>query len=314
MKISHGYDAYVHLELKHLKLVQAVHEERSITRAGERLHLTQSALSHQLKEIEDRLGTQLFERLRHGLALTPAGSRVLDSASLVLEELRRAEEDIADLAGTPRGSLRISTQCYTAYHWLPQLMKSFSLKHPHVEVEINVDATYRAVDALLEGALDLALTNDQKPHDRLRYVPVFSDELVAVMTCEHPLAQREYLRPRDLGEETVIMPNGLKESYFYRVFLEPAGVLPFQSKSLPLTEAIVGMVKARMGVAVVARWMVLPHLRGSGLKAVRIGKHGLYREWWAVMVNRKRIPKYMTNFIDLIASDASILVGEAARA
>src|SRR4051812_46679135 len=111
------------LEIKHLRLVQAVNETRSITRAGERLRLTQSAVSHQLKEIEDRLGAALFVRARRDLTLTAAGKRVLSSAAVVLEELRRAEEDIAEISGSPRGAVRISTQCYTAYHWLPRLVK-----------------------------------------------------------------------------------------------------------------------------------------------------------------------------------------------
>src|SRR3954469_7730904 len=141
----------MHLEVKHLRLVQAIQQERSITNAGAKLHLTQSAVSHQLKEIEDRLGTPLFVRARRDVILTAAGQRVLTSAGVVLDELRRAEEDIAEIAGVPGGTVRISTQCYTAYHWLPRLVKKFGAKHPHVTVEINVDATYRAIDALLEG-------------------------------------------------------------------------------------------------------------------------------------------------------------------
>src|SRR4051812_15068305 len=105
----------MHLEVKHLRLVQAIHQEQSITRAGERLHLTQSAVSHQLKEIEDRLGTLLFVRTRHDLQLTQAGERVLELAAGVLDELKRAEEEIAAMAGKPRATVRISTQCYTAY-------------------------------------------------------------------------------------------------------------------------------------------------------------------------------------------------------
>src|SRR5215813_129264 len=131
-----------HLEVKHMKLVPAIQQERSITRAGVKLHLTQSAVSHQLKEIEERLGAPLFHRGRHDLQLTAAGERVLASAVVVLDELQRAEEDIASIAGRPTGSVRISTQCYTAYHWLPRLVKKFSAKHPHVSVEIKVDATY----------------------------------------------------------------------------------------------------------------------------------------------------------------------------
>ena len=216
----------MHLEVKHLKLVQAIQQERSITRAGTRLHLTQSAVSHQLKEIEDRLRTPLFLRARHQLTLTLAGQRVLNSAAVVLDELKRAEEDIATLAGSPRGTVRISTQCYTAYHWLPKLVRKFSAKHPHVSVEIKVDATYRAIDALLEGALDVALTNELEENERLHFQSVFGDELVAVMPENHRLSQREYLRAQDFAEESLVLPSALPESYFYHSFLGPAGVAP----------------------------------------------------------------------------------------
>ena len=304
----------MHLEVKHLKLVQAVHEERSITRAGSRLYLTQSAISHQLKEIEDRLGAQLFQRARHDMVLTPAGKRVLDAAAMVLEELRRTEEDVAQMAGRQGGSVRISTQCYTAYHWLPQLMKEFTRKHPHVAVHINVDATYRAVDALLEGSLDLALTNDKRSHERLRYTSVFGDELIALMPNTHPLAGKEYLRARDLQDEPLVMPSDLKDTYMNRTFLEPAEVVPGHVFKVPLTEAIVEMVRGGMGIGIVARWMVLPYLKGSGLRAVQLGKHGLYREWWAVVLNHQKTPQYLNDFIALIADGTTSLLGERARA
>ncbi len=304
----------MHLEIKHLKMVQAVHEERSITRAGSRLHLTQSAISHQLKEIEDRLGAPLFQRGRRDMVLTPAGKRVLDSAAIILEELRRAEEDVAQMAGREGGSVRISTQCYTAYHWLPQLMKEFTRKHPHVSIHINVDATYRAVDALLEGSLDIALTNDKRSHERLRYTSVFGDELIALMPNTHPLAMKEYLRARDLQDQPLVMPSDLKDTYMNRTFLEPAEVVPGQVFKVPLTEAIVEMVKGGIGIGVVARWMVLPYLKGSGLRALQLGKHGLYREWWAVILNHQKTPEYLHDFIALIANSTANLLGERARA
>lgn len=304
----------MHLEVKHLRLVQAIQQERSITRAGTKLHLTQSAVSHQLREIEERLGAPLFLRGRHDLKLTAAGERVLTSAAVVLDELQRAEEEIASIAGKPTGSVRISTQCYTAYHWLPRLVKKFSAKHPHVNVEIKVDATYRAVDALLEGALDLALTNDESENDRLRYQPVFGDELIALLPADHKLADREYIRPHDFAEEALVLPSELKETYFYNNFLAPAGVLPASWSKVPLTEAIVGMVQEGLAISVVARWTVSPQLRGSGLKAVRLGKKGLYRQWWAVVLNHRKTPEYLQDFINLVANKTSGMIGDARSA
>jgi LysR family transcriptional regulator, regulator for metE and metH len=232
----------------------------------------------------------------------------------VLEELRRTEEEVAEIAGRQGGTVRLSTQCYTAYHWLPQLMKTFNAKHPHVSVYINVDATYRAVDALLEGTLDLALTNEKRSHERLRFAPVFGDELIALMPATHPLATKDFLRARDLQDESLVLPSNLKESYLYRTFLAPAEVMPAKAVSIPLTEAIVEMVKGGMGIGVVARWMVLPYLKGSGLRAIQLGKHGLYREWWAVVLNHQKTPQYLNDFISLIASSTTEILGERARA
>src|SRR5215217_2308224 len=124
----------MNLEVRHLELVDAIHSEHSITRASTRLHLTQSALSHQLKNLEDRLGTQLFERNGRTMQITAAGERLLESAALVLRELKAAEDEICSLATSPRGLVRISTQCYTCYWWLPRLLQSFNREFPNVEV------------------------------------------------------------------------------------------------------------------------------------------------------------------------------------
>src|ERR671939_869871 len=145
------------LDIRHLKLIVAVTEEKSVTRAGERLHLTQSALSHQLRDIEEKLGTPLFIRLNKRMLLTQAGERLLNAAPLVLGELRRAEEDIRQIAQHREGMLRISTECYTCYHWLPAVLRPFHDLFPRVEVRIVAEATRRPLAALLDGRLDLAI-------------------------------------------------------------------------------------------------------------------------------------------------------------
>src|SRR5947208_6674771 len=113
------------LEVRHLKLVAAVADVGSLTRAGDRLHLTQSALSHQLRDIEDRLGAPLFLRVGKRLVLTPAGQRLLESARDVLERLKQTEEAIRRLGQERAGVLRITTECTTCYHWLPPLLTTY---------------------------------------------------------------------------------------------------------------------------------------------------------------------------------------------
>ena len=143
----------MHLEIRHLKLVAAIAETGSVTLAGNRLHLTQSALSHQLRDAEEQLGVPLFERRSRRMALTAAGERLLQSAHTVLDELARAEKEIHECNGNAaaKGVLRLSTECYTVYHWLPPRLKLFQSRFPAVDFQLVIEATDSPFQALLEG-------------------------------------------------------------------------------------------------------------------------------------------------------------------
>ena len=152
----------MHLEIRHLKLVAAVAETGSVTLAANRLHLTQSALSHQLRDAEEQLGAALFERRNRRMALTPAGERLLQSARSVIDELTRAEKEIreGDGNGVAKGVLRMSTECCTVYHWLPPRLKLFQHKFPAVDFQLVIEATDNPFEALLDGKLDVAIVCD----------------------------------------------------------------------------------------------------------------------------------------------------------
>src|SRR5262245_50402092 len=169
------YSCTMDLDIRHLKLIVAVTEEKSVTRAGEVLHLTQSALSHQLREIEERLGTRLFLRMNKKMILKPAGESLLQTARQVLDQMKRAEDHISQMAAHRQGTLRISTECYTCYHWLPEVMKEFRRKFPEVEVKIDADATHRPIQALLQGKLDLGIVSDVRRDKHLQYRALFED-------------------------------------------------------------------------------------------------------------------------------------------
>ena len=169
------------LDVRDLALVREIAGTGSVTRAGARLHVTQSALSHRLRSVESRLGTPLFLRLGKKMVLTPAGERVLATARRVLDELERAENELRVLARDGSGVLRLCTQCYTGYHWLPPLLRAFHAKHPRVDVQIAVDATYRPVEALLAGEIDLAVLTASVDDARLLVRPLFDDEMLAVV-------------------------------------------------------------------------------------------------------------------------------------
>jgi len=294
----------VNLDIRHLRLIVAVTEEKSVTKAGERLHLTQSALSHQLRDIEQRLGTPLFLRLNKKMVLTQAGERLLSSARQVIDELRRAEDDISQMAASKHGALRISTECYTCYHWLPDLLKEFSRKFPGVEVKIMVEATHQPIQALLGGKLDLAIVSSSSRDRQLHYHPLFRDELVAIMAPNHPLAARPYLRAGDFADQNLILYSSLKESSVYQKMLMPARVTPARVSQVQLTEAIIEMVKAGLGVSALARWAVAGQVESGKLVALPLTRKGFHRQWSAVMLRNDFVPAYVNEFVNLLSGPA----------
>jgi LysR family transcriptional regulator, regulator for metE and metH len=302
----------MNLEVRHLELVDAIHTEHSITRASTRLHLTQSALSHQLKNLEERLGTPLFERNGRTMRITPAGERVLESAALVLGELRAAEDEISSLAASPRGSVRLATQCYTCYWWLPRLLRSFNREFPNVEVAIELEATRRPVEALLAGKLDLAITNRKVSDRRLRYRLLFEDELVAVLPKEHRLAKEPFVPLEAFAQETLILHNPASENGFMQKILYPAGHLPKRVMVVQLTEAIIELVRSQMGISVLAKWAITEQLGRREVISARIGKLGVHRQWYAVTVAGRRKPKYVDGLISMLVRETRPCIAASA--
>jgi LysR family transcriptional regulator, regulator for metE and metH len=289
------------LEVRHLQLVTAVADGGSLTRAGDHLHLTQSALSHQLRDIEDRLGAALFLRLGRRLVLTPAGERLLESAREVLDRLRHTEETIRHLGKTSGGVLRITTECTTCYHWLPSLLTTYRKRFPSMEVRIDVEATARPIARVLDGTIDLALMSTPVRDRRLAVRPVFSDQVVVIASPRHPLARRRRVRLSDLHDETFFLYPPRQESLFLNQVLIPAGAIPARIEEVKLTEAITELVKANLGVSALARWAVQPLLDSGALVALPIPARGLERRWSAVMLKHLADADYVAAFIELLA-------------
>jgi LysR family transcriptional regulator for metE and metH len=293
------------LEVRHLRLVSEVAALGSVTRAAERLHLTQSAISHQLRDIESRLGTALFYRLGKRMVATPAGERVLRSAGDVLDNLRRAEEDIRQIAREGSGVLRLCTQCNTGYYWLPPLLKSFNARYPRVEVQIAVDATTRPSEALLEGKLDLAVMTHEVDDRRIFVRPLFRDELVLVVNPEHRLAGRRHVPVSELASEHLLLYSSSRhDSFAFRRVLDPAGVEPARVSHLMLTEAILEMVKANLGVTIIAKWSVLPAVESGAVRAISLGPRGVFRQWSAATLKGADEPRHLTDFVQLLAAQS----------
>jgi LysR family transcriptional regulator for metE and metH len=292
----------VSLDVRDLRLVQAVTEQGTLTRAGNALFLTQSALSRQLADLERRLGVTLFQRSGRRMVPTPAGERLLESGREILGALGRAEEEVRDTAGESEAVLRFATECYTCYHWLPRVLVDFRRRFPRVEPRIVSGATRRPIPALLKGQLDIAVVSSPVRDRRLALTPLFSDELVAVVPPEHEWSTRAFVTAADYADQHVLLYNVTRsESTLFRDVLDPAGVSPRGVSRVELTEAILELARAGLGVAFLARWAVAPYVRSGALHAIRVTRKGIHRQWSAAVLAGRRAPEYQQRFVDLLA-------------
>jgi LysR family transcriptional regulator, regulator for metE and metH len=293
----------MHLEIRHLKLVAAIAETGSVTLAGNRLHLTQSALSHQLRDAEEQLGVPLFERSNRRMALTAAGERLLQSARTVLDELARAEKDIQECNGNSaaKGVLRLSTECYTVYHWLPPRLKLFQHKFPAVDFQLVIEATHSPFEALLEGKLDLAIVCDPIRNRKIRYTPLFEDEVVIIVPRDHRLAAKRFAAPEEFAGENLIIYPPKEDSTVLNRFLIPAGISPRSVREVMLTDVIIEMVRGGLGVAALAKWAVSPQLDSGTLVGLSLTEQGFRRTWSAAQLRDARTPAYVEEFIRVLA-------------
>jgi len=303
----------MNLAIRHLKLMAAVAETGSITRAGNLLHLTQSALSHQLRDAEEQLGAALFERKNGKMILTSAGDRLLQTARTVLAELGRAESDIQKNGDNAKGLIRLSTQCHTAYHWFPSRLILFQKKFPGVEVQLVLEATNNPFEALLEGRLDLALVCDRIRNRKIRYTPLFEDDVLIVVPPEHGLAAKGFAAPEDFATENILLYPPKSDSTLLTKVLDPAGIRPRKIREVLVTEVILEMVIGGLGIAALPRWAVRPQLASGALIGVPLQPPGYKWEWSVAQLRENNSPAYVEEFIRLLA-DRSMLADFFPRA
>lgn len=296
------------LEVKHLRLVEAVASYGTLTNAGKHLNLTQSALSHQLNELERRLGTPLFHRVGRRLVPTVAGERLLEAAKRTLTILRRTEGTLKRIAAGQEAVLRLTTECYTAYHWLPAILEEFGRRCPKVEVQVVAEATRRPIEALLAGKIDVAIMHNPVRDDRIESTPLFEDEMVVVAAPSHPLAKAAFVRPEDFADEHLLVYTPLQaEDLIVRRVLGPAGVMPRRVTAIQLTEAMLEMVRAGLGISVLARWAAEPQVASGAVRAIRLTQHGLMREWSAGVLRQQTTPLYIREFCRLLSAGPTSL-------
>jgi len=297
--------AATEFELRHLRMVAAVHASGSLTRAADALYLTPSALSHQLRAIEARLGTALYLRVGKKLVPTAAGERALAMARRVLEDVAATETVIRQLGGDAGAVIRVCAQCNTGYHWLPPVVQTFKRTHPRVHVALAVEHTVRPLEALLEGRLDLAIVTEPVAHAGCVVRPLFDDEHAAVVAPDHPFASRAFIRPEDFaGERLLLYSSSPDDSFTFQNILRPARVEPVSVSFVMLTEALLEMVKAGLGISVMQTWAIAPALQAGEVRAVPITPDGIHRRWYAVTLRAAGATPHIDAFVDSLTTRA----------
>ncbi|KUE80011.1 LysR substrate-binding domain-containing protein [Aeromonas schubertii] len=260
------------MEIKHLRTVAALAEQGSLAAAAAALNLTQSALSHQLKELEGRLGLELYLRKSRPLAFTPAGELVLGLARSVLPQIGQAEKQLAALQSGQQGRLHLALDCHSCIHWLLPLLPAFRQRWGGVELEVESLPGFDAVAALLGGRLDLLLTSDVQTRGDLHFEPLFDFSLTLVMAPDHPLASKEWIAPTDLaGEVLLTYPVERARMDIFGRFLLPAGVEPGRCKVVDNTSVMLQMAAAGLGLAALPDWASSEFVRQGLLLARPLG-------------------------------------------
>jgi LysR family transcriptional regulator for metE and metH len=291
----------VDLEVRHLQLVSTVAAVGGLTKAGRHLHLTPSALSHQLRDVETRLGTALFLRVGKRMVPTAAGERLVRSAQEILEALAGVEKAIQLLAGGERGRLRVIVAGYTSYQWLPAVLKQYRVIRPNVEVQIPESAAADVVAALLRGAVDVAISAGQIDDKRLHVQPIARDEVVFAVTPGHRMARTAFAATADLREETLYV-DATGNGGIYRQMIAAAGK-PSGNVAIAETAATIELVKAGLGIALVGRSVIEPHVRAGTLRAVRITRQGVWCRWQAATVKGLAGSGYVRDFVEVVARE-----------
>jgi LysR family transcriptional regulator for metE and metH len=285
------------LELRHLKTLLALREAGNLLRAATLLNVTQSALSHQIKQLEDHHGTPLFERKSVPVRFTPAGERLLKLADAVLPQVEGAERDIVRLAQGAAGQLRIAVECHTCFDWLMPAMDVFRSRWPEVELDIVSGFQADPVGLLHSHRADVAIVSEMDPDEAVDYHPLFRFEIVALVAKDHPLASREYLKAKDFATDTLItypVPDDMLD--VVRQVLKPAGI-DTARRTTELTVAMLQLVASRRGIATLPVWAAQNYLNRDYVLAKRITSKGLTGRLYAASLPAISGKPYLTDFV-----------------
>ncbi|MDQ0141209.1 LysR family transcriptional regulator [Cupriavidus necator] len=288
------------LDRQHLAALVAVSRSGSVTAAAEKLNVTQSALSHMVKKLEDHHGVPIWTKSGRGLRFTQAGEYLLALAERLLPQLEHAERILADFAEGRRGALRVGMECHPCQKWLARLTPQYLAAWPDIDFDVRTSFRFDGVAALLGHEIDLLITPDPVKLPELAFTPVIDYELVLVVHESHALAAQPFVRPQDLTDETLItVPVSVERLDIYTRFLVPAHCKPKRHRPAEATDLMLQLVAAQRGVSVLPDWLVEEEGAGMPLRALRLGKRGIRKSIHLGIRRGDEQTAYISGFVEM---------------
>ncbi|AXC48735.1 LysR family transcriptional regulator [Paracoccus suum] len=295
----------MHLDLRHLRTIAAIHEHGGLGRAAEVLNLTQSALSHQLKAMEAQAGVPLVVRRARPLRLTAAGLRLLRTAEAVLPLIANAEAEFRDVEKGRAGRLHVAMECHACFDWLLPVMDRFRRNWPDVDIDIRAGLAFQALPALVRETADLVITSDPEPLEGITYQPLFDYAPTLVVPAGHPLVAKGYAEAADFADLTLIhYPMDRARLDIFSHLLTPAKVEPAALREVEQTAVALMLVAAGRGVTVMPDWVVRREAANPELAFLPMTRTGLRRRMYAALRTEALALPYMAHFLRLARTDS----------
>ncbi|MRX49043.1 LysR family transcriptional regulator [Paracoccus sp. S-4012] len=294
----------MHLDLRHLRTIAAIHRHGGLARAAEALNLTQSALSHQLKGLEGQAGVELVVRRGKPLRLTAAGLRLLRTAEQVLPLIEAAQDEFRAVEAGSAGRLHVAMECHACFDWLLPVMDRFRRAWPAVDIDIRASLAFQALPALIRETADLVVTSDPEPLDGIIYQPLFDYAPLLAVPASHPLAERGWVAPEDLAGETLITyPMDRARLDVFSHFLTPARVEPASVREVEQSAVALMLVASGRGVTVLPDWVLRREAANPELAFLRLGPGGVLRRVLAAVREGDLGLPFMGHFLRLARTE-----------
>jgi LysR family transcriptional regulator for metE and metH len=287
------------IERSHLRIIQALAEHGSLTAAANALFVTQPALSHQMRYLEQKLEISLWQREGRKLRLTQSGQLLLQVARQVLPVLEQTEQTLKAFAEGKQGILRLGVECHPCYEWLKGILSDYLVMLPKMDVDIVHKFQFSGLEGLLNHHIDILVTPDKVAQQGLIFEPMFDYELVLLASENHPLTNKTTIDAVDLsGELLLTFPVSHERLDVYTQFLMPAGVSP-RHKAMESLDIMIQMVALGRGVTVLPDWLARSLSASLAVKTVRLGSQGVMKTLFAALREDDREVPYMQAFVEL---------------